>query len=540
LKAVCAPMLEQFKWEITVPGLLIIDTPGHSSFLNLRMRGGSVADIAILVVDANKGVEAQTYESIELLKARKTPFLVAANKIDLIPGWSAHPAEPVLSSLQRQQQDVQRSLDERLYRIIGDLSRVGFRSDRLDRVRDFSRTVAIVPVSAKTGEGIPDLLAVLLGLTQHYMKDRLKATEGPARGAVLEVKEEPGLGTTLNTIIYDGVLKEGDTVVLAGKNGPLAVRVRALLAPKPLEEMRAPSGGFTPVDTVTAAAGVKIVAPGLEEALAGSPLYGVPPGMPPEAYEVEVVEEINRFRIITDRIGVVLKADTLGSLEALKGELDNRGIPVRMADIGDVSKRDVVEAQVVGRTNPIYGAILAFNVRVLPDAEKESAGEVRIFKHDIIYQLLDVYTEWMKSEEERRLREALEELVIPGKVRVIPGYVFRRSKPAIVGVEVLAGKVKPKWPVMNADGEEVGTILQIQEQGKNIPEAISGMEVAISLEGPTVGRQVNEGETLYVQVPERHAKALIERFASLLSPDEREVLQETVEIYRKANPLWGL
>jgi len=540
LKAICASVLAQFKWEITVPGLLTIDTPGHSSFMNLRMRGGSVADIAILVIDVNKGVEAQTLESIELLRSRKTPFLIAANKVDLIPGWRPQPGEPISSALRAEDADVQRSLDERIYRIIGDLSRLGFRSDRFDRIRDFTRTLAIVPVSAKTEEGIPDLLAILLGLTQHYMQDRLKASEGPARGTVLEVKEEPGLGTTLNTIIYDGVLKEGDTVVLAGKNGPLVVRVRALLVPRPLEEMRAPTADFAPVSTVTAAAGVKIVAPGLEEALAGSPLYGVPPGASPDAFKLEVVEEVSRFRITTDRIGVVIKADTLGSLEALKGELDNRGIPVRMADIGDVSKRDVVEAQVVGRVNALYAAILAFNVKVLPDAEKESAGQVRIFKHDILYQLLDAYTEWMKSEEERRLKEALQELITPGKLRVIPGYVFRRSKPAIVGVEILAGRAKPRWPLMNAEGKEVGTILQIQERGKSIPEAVRGMEVAISLEGPTVGRQVNEGETLYVQVPERHAKAILERFASLLAPDEKETLQETIEINRKTNPLWGL
>jgi len=540
LRTICEPVLGRFHWEVKVPGLLIIDTPGHSAFMNLRMRGGSVADIAILVVDIVKGLEVQTHESIDLLKARKTPFIIAANKVDLIPGWKPIPDGTALASIKAQDFDVQRDLDNRIYTFMHALNYLGFKADRYDRVTDFTKTIAIVPVSAKTGEGIADLLSVLIGLTQQYMQRRLMVSSGPAEGTVLEVREEPGLGTTLNAIIYNGVLRQGDTIVLAGKDKPIIVKVKALLVPKPLDEMRAPSGRFSLVDEVPAAAGVKIAAQGLEDALAGSPLYAVPSGEQPEAYTKMVADEVGRFRVATDKVGVILKADTLGSLEALKVELEKNGVPVRMADIGEVSRREVVEAKVVHRLTPLYGVILAFNVGVLPDAMEESKGEIPVFRHDIIYQLIQSYLDWMRGEEDMRLREAFKEMTLPGKVRIIPGYVFRRSKPAIVGVEVLAGRVRPKCGLMKNEGTEVGVVLQVQDKGKNIPEAIKGMEVAISIDGPIVGRHINEGDNLYVKVPEGHVKTLQERFLSLLSQDDLEALKETIEVNRKRNPFWAL
>ncbi|MEM2393786.1 MAG: translation initiation factor IF-2, partial [Candidatus Bathyarchaeia archaeon] len=264
LKQMIGPLLSAIKGEIEIPGLLVVDTPGHEVFTNLRKRGGSVADIAILVIDVLKGFEAQTYECIEILKARKTPFLVAVNKIDRIPGWKPNPDMPFLKSYQLQDQYVREDLDNHLYEIIGTFSRLGFRSDRFDRIKDFTRTVAIVPTSAKTGEGITELLAVLVGLTQQYLKKRLLTTTGPAKGTVLEVKEEPGLGLTLNAIIYDGVLRKDDLIVVGGREKPILTRVRAILVPKPLDEIRDPRDKFSSVDEVSAAAGVKIVAADLE------------------------------------------------------------------------------------------------------------------------------------------------------------------------------------------------------------------------------------------------------------------------------------
>jgi len=540
LAEICGPLLERLKTEIRIPGLLVIDTPGHEAFANLRKRGGGVADIAILVIDVLKGFEPQTYESLDILKARKTPFLVAANKIDRLPGWKSKPSEPFLKSYQGQDPYVRQDLDERLYAIMGTFSRLGFRADRFDKISDFTRTAAMVPTSAKTGEGIPELLAVLVGLTQQYLRASLQVTEGPAKGTVLEVKEEPGLGITVNAIIYDGILQKGDVVVVGGKEEPIVTKVRAVLLPKPLDEIRDPRDKFSSVDVVSAAAGVKVAATNLENALAGAPLYVVPSDALPEEYVKSVSEEVKKLRIAIDVDGVVLKTDALGSLEAIAESLRRSEVPIRLADVGDVSKRDVTEATVVKEHEPLYGVILAFNVKTLPDAEEEAKDRgVPIFQHNIIYHLIDDYVQWMKSEREKRLRTEFDRIIRPGKIRLLPGYVFRRAKPAIVGVEVLAGQVKSKCPLVREDGREIGEIMQIQDRGETIPEAKAGMQVAVSLDKPIIGRHIYEGDVLYVKVPEAHAKALLMKFQDRLSPDELEALNEFVNMMRRKSPFWA-
>ena len=541
LKQLCGSLLSMVKGEIEIPGLLVVDTPGHEAFTNLRRRGGSVADIAILVIDVLRGFETQTYECIEVLKARKTPFLVAANKIDRIPGWKSYPDTPFLKTYQMQNPYVKQDLDNRIYDIIGTFSRLGFRADRFDRIKDFTKTVAVVPTSAKTGEGITELLMVLVGLTQQYLKKRLQTTEGPAKGTVLEVKEEPGLGLTLNTIIYDGVLRKDDLIVVGGKEKPIVTRIRAILVPKPLDEIRDPRDKFSSVNSVSAAAGVKIAAPELEGALAGAPLYAVPQGEDPQKYVKLVSEEIEKIRIITDIDGVVLKADTLGSLEAIAESLKRNSVPIRLADVGDVSKRDVVEAGVVKEHEPLYGVVLAFNVKVLPDAEEEAKNRsIKIFHESIIYRLVDDYLLWLRTKQEAKLEKEFETLIKPGKIRILEGYVFRRAKPAIVGVEILAGKIKPKYRLVRAkDGEDVGEIQQIQEKGKALPEARQGMQVAISIDKPLVGRHIFEKDVLYVKVPEAHAKALLTTFVDKLTMEEQEALNEYVNLMRKKVPFWA-
>jgi len=541
LKQLCGSLLSMVKGEIEIPGLLVVDTPGHEAFTNLRKRGGSVADIAILVIDVLRGFEDQTYECIEILKARKTPFLVAANKIDRIPGWNSYPDTPFLKTYQLQDPYVKQDLDARIYDIIGVFSRLGFRTDRFDRIKDFTKTVAVVPTSAKSGEGLTELLMVLVGLTQQFLKKRLQTTEGPAKGTVLEVKEEPGLGLTINTIIYDGVLQKDDLIVIGGKEKPVTTRIRAILVPKPLDEIRDPRDKFSSVHSVSAAAGIKIVAPDLEGALAGAPLYGVPQGEEPEKYLRLVSEEIERIRILTDVDGVVLKADTLGSLEAIAESLKRNDVLIRLADVGDVSKRDVTEAAVVKEHKPLYGVVLAFNVKVLPDAEEEAANRnVQIFRENIIYRLVDEYLLWLKTQREAELEQEFEKLVMPGKIRIMEGYVFRRAKPAIVGVEILAGRIKPKYTLVRSeDGKEIGEIQQIQEKGKALPEAGQGMQVAISIDKPMVGRHIFEKDVLYVKVPERHAKVLLTTFMDRLTVKEQEALNNYVNLMRKKMPFWA-
>jgi len=540
LKELAGPLLSRLGGGIRIPGLLVVDTPGHEAFANLRRRGGGVADIAILLIDVLKGFEAQTHESLDILKSRKTPFLVAANKIDRIPGWKPQPTPSFVESYKSQDPYVKQDLDERLYVIMGRFSQLGFRADRFDKIADFTRTVAIVPTSAKTGEGITEVVAVLAGLTQQFMKDRLQTTTGPAKGTVLEVKEEVGLGVTVNVITYDGVLRRGDRIILGGKSGPIVTSVRALLLPKPLDEIRDPRDRFSSVKRVSAAAGVKIAAPNLDDALAGAPLYVVPSKDALKDYIKEVSEEIQRIRVSTDVDGVVLKTDALGSLEAIAESLERSGIPIRLADVGDVSKRDVTEAAVVKESEPLYGAVLAFNVKVLPDAEEEAKlRNVPIFQQNIIYHLTDDYLRWMRAQKEARERGEFDRLVKPGKISVLPGYVFRRAKPAIVGVEVLAGKIRPRVRLLTEDGKDLGEILQIQDKGEAISSAETGMQVAVSIDKPVVGRHFDERDILYVSVPESHAKKLLSEFQERLDRGDIQVLSELVEMMRKITPFWA-
>ncbi|MFW9967243.1 MAG: translation initiation factor IF-2 [Candidatus Thorarchaeota archaeon] len=532
IESICGDLLKSTKTKLTIDGLLFIDTPGHEAYLNLRRRGGAIADIAILVVDINEGALTQTYESLKILQSGRTPFLVAANKLDKVPGWREKVGMNLFQAIKSQGTTTQSEVDRRLYEIVGALSANGYDSERFDRVEDFTKTIAIVPTSAKTGTGIPELLMVLSGLTQQYMKDRLRVSEGPARGAILEVREETGLGITLDTIIYEGILRKTDTVVIGGLDHVIVAKIRTLLQPKPLDEIRDPKEKFTPVEEVHAAAGVKIVSPDIEGAVAGAPVYAVDKKGNLEAMKQKVRDEVSAIRIQRDSSGIVVKTDTLGSLEAVTQFLQDRKVPVRVADVGNVVKRDIVEAKAAGDTEPLNAVVLGFNVKFAPDIEDLAAEYgVETFLNEVIYRLYDDYNAWLIVKKEQAKAESLGALIRPGKLELMPEYVFRHKDPAIVGVKV-HGVIKPRTGVINSDGKRVGTILQIQDRSVPVDEATNGMEVAVSIRGPTIGRQVKSDEVLYTDVPDKHILAMRKKFLDDLLPSEKEVLQEITEIKR--------
>lgn len=541
LVAITQKLMQNVNLNVKVPGLLVIDTPGHEAFANLRTRGGSVADIAILVVDAMHGFENQTYESLNILKSRKVPFIIAANKIDRIDGWVSEEYRPFMKSYQAQSKWVKEDLDNRLYNMMGTLSREGISSERFDRVRNFTKNVAIVPVSAKTGEGMGELLAVLIGLTQQYLKERLQVTEGPAQGTVLEVREEVGLGVTLNAIIFDGILHAEDTIVIGGKEGPITTTIRAILVPQPLEEIRDSKKKFNSIPEAHAAAGIKIAAPDIDDAIPGSPLIAVGGDMTLEKAVDYVASEMERLKVQTEQTGIMVKTDTLGSLEAIVESLRDKDIPIRVADIGDVSRRDVMEALSVKYEDPFLGVILAFNVKILQDAEKEARDQkVPIFWNDIIYNLMDEYIRWADDEREAKARKEFDTLVKPGKLEIIEGYVFRRAKPAIFGAKIISGSITTNVNCINKEGERLGRISQIQDSGNAIPRAEEGKEVAVAMPQPILGRHIKERDLMFVDIPEKDAKLLRTKFANRLSESALEALQELVEIKRKKDILWAI
>ncbi len=524
----------------TLPGLFFIDTPGHEAFTTLRKRGGALADVAILIVDLNEGFKPQTYEALNILKMYKTPFIVAANKMDKIYGWQTHERAPFLETFPKQAQSVQEKLDISIYELVGILHEEGFESERFDRVSNFAKQISIVPISAKTGEGVPELLTMVMGLAQQYLKEQLKIEESsPAKGTILEVKEEVGLGVTIDAVIYDGIMKKDDTIAIMTLDNVITTRIRSLLKPNPLEEIREAKKRFKKIDEVVAAAGIKIVAPNIENAVAGSPLRVARDDF--GHVKEEILKEIEDIKIDTDELGIVVKADTLGSLEALVNLLRDMKIPIRAADIGDVSRRDVVDASIVKNEDPLYGVIVAFNVKVLPSAAEEiKASDIKLFSSNIIYQLIEDYDEWIKAAEERKKKAWLDAIIKPAKIRIIPKLIFRNSKPAIAGIEVLSGTIKQDYGLIRGDGARVGKVEGMQDKGKNLKSSSKGQKVAMSIKDAIFGKDFDEGDVLYVDIPENHYKILVSELKNKLTEDEFETLNEIVDIKRKENSNWGM
>lgn len=547
IKEITGPLYAKLaKAESAIPGLLVIDTPGHEIFANLRTRGGSAADIAIVVVDVNKGFEAQTIESMDILKKRRVPFVIALNKVDMVAGWRTS-TRFISEDVKRQDVAVQTLLDEKVYSVVGMLSRLGYQSEAFWRVKDFTKEVAIVPVSARTGVGIPELLAVLVGLTQQYMGKKLERhTKDAARGIVLEFSEETGLGPSANIILLDGVLHQGDSIVIGKRDGAVSTRIKALLLPKPLDEMRDPRDKFKQVNEVIAAAGLKITSPDLEGVLAGSPVYVYNNRQRKSKEELDglksLVESEVKNAIVsnTQTSGVVLKCDTIGSLEAIVDLLKKANVAIRMADIGNITRRDVVEAAAVRENDRYLGVLLGFNVKVLEDAQKEAQDRgVKIFNEQIIYNLVRSYTDWVAYQREHEELIMFHELPPICKFQFLKGFIFRRNDPAVFGAEILVGRLRQKVHMVNEEGKKVGTVHQIQESGKAIEEATAGMQVAVSVKEPTIGRQINEGDIFYTDLNSRQAKQMLERFNHRLNDSEKEVLNMLVAKKRKSDPTFG-
>ena len=528
---VCGDLLKGKKFSL--PGLLFIDTPGHHAFTTLRARGGSLADLAVLIVDITEGFKPQTYESINILKQYKTPFIIAANKIDKIIGWKKI-NDIAKIRIEKQRPIAKNMLEKNIYEMIGALFESDMQADLYFKIKDFRKTAAIVPISSKTGEGVPELLMTLVGLAQRFLEDKLHTERGPAKGSILEVKEEVGLGTTIDTIIYSGTIKNDDKIAIGTKGEPIVTSIKALLKPKPLDEIRDPRERFDNVKEVHAASGIKISSPDLENVIPGAPLRVVQDNLE------EIIDEIKsqtKIDIELDEQGIIIKADTIGSLEALIKESRDKGIEIRKAEIGNISKRDIVEADAT--LDPFNKLIFAFNVKLLPEAKEElTKTDITVFNEDVIYTIMENYDEWIERKKAELERERRKDYIHPGMIKILPEYIFRVSHPAIVGVRVMAGRVKNEMKLMKDDGRSIGRIKGIQSENRSVDEAVQGEEVAISIDGVTVGRQIKGGDILYTDIPESDAKKL--REMDVLNIDEKDVLNKIFEIKRKTGNFWGM
>ncbi len=533
IKCLCSKIAEKFNFKFEIPGLLIIDTPGHEAFTTLRRRGGSIADIAILVIDINEGIMPQTVESIEILKKSKVPFVVALNKIDRIRGWISK--DNCFSINYEQQTDEVKNLfEEMFYKIVAQLSEHGFSAERFDRISDFKRTVAIIPTSGKTGEGVPELLMILTGLSQQFLKHRL-VRKNESAGMVLEVKEVVGLGTTIDTIIYDGVVKKNDYIIIAGKEN-IITKIKALLVPQPLRDIRTEKK-FKNIDECRAAAGVKIVAPNLSGVVAGSLFRTIADKTEAEKILKEMEKEKEEVEISVETDGLILNADTLGSLEALINIFED--YPVKEAKIGSVTKEQVIKAS---SNSEFYKVIICFNSQVSDDIRAIAKEHgVKIIESDVIYRIMEEYEEWISSKKEEIKRKEIESITRPGKLRILPGCIFRASNPAIVGCEVLGGLIASGFELFKEqDGiKNIGEIKQVQSEGKNVEKAVAGEKVAISISNAVVGRSINEGDILYTDITSDEY-VILKKHQNLLSKSEINIMEEISMIKRKYDKMYGL
>ncbi len=516
--------------SVSIPGLLFIDTPGHVAFANMRGRGGALADIALLVVDINEGFMPQTVESINILKKFKTPFIVVANKIDRIPMFVNCPGKSFRDCFKMQREEWVVEFEKRLYNLVSKLYEFGFSSERYDRIKDFKKNLVIVPASAKESVGLQDIIVMLTGLAQRFLESEISLkVSDQGVGTVLEVKREDSMGLTVDTILYQGKLRKGDVVALNTKSGPSTTRVKGLYVAvgrggKSLQEKK----------EINAAAAIRILLANKIDVIPGTPIYSVRSGDDID----EIFNEIQKATqpdIDISENGIIVKADSLGSLEAISYELSLENIKVRQADIGDISKRDIISAETLN--DPTERLIVGFNVEVLPEAKDTLASsDVDVITDRIIYNLVEKTKEWIESKRRALLEEKKREIPIPSKVMIMPEYIFRTTKPVIVGLKVISGRLKVGDRLIKSDGRFGGTIKSLRDGDVSKQFFDAPGEVAAAIEGVTLNRQISPGEFLYVDIPESAVPSIRN---SDMGPEIMETLDEIIRIKRKENIFWG-
>ncbi len=514
VKETC-PLIEKQGIKLEIPGFLFIDTPGHAAFTNLRKRGGSLADLAILVVAIKEGIKPQTAEVLQILKTYKTPFLIALNKVDTISGWRK--GDNLKESIEKQAINVSQEFQESLLTFQGALQEHGFDSALYYEINDFTKQVAIVPCSAKTGEGISELLFVLCGLCQKFLKERLKVSD-KAKGVILEIKKEKGVDY-IESILYDGNLRVGDEIAVASFLDLIITKIRAL------EEIEPLSFDYKNVKEVCAATGTRIHLTNKEGILPGMPFQKVDDNL--EELKKEFKKELSGAMQL-DKEGIVAKADSLGSLDALMMLLKQEGIKIVKAGIGNIGKSDIVSAKANLDINELDAVVVGFNVSLEEELE---LGKIKVLTGEVVYKLIEELQKWRSERVSEIERERLMELETICKLEVLHNYVFRNSNPAVFGIKVVGGKIRVGLPLIDDKGEELARIKGLQKEKENVSEAKEGEELAISLSGINFERRLKDIRYLYSNVSLNGFKKF-KKNKDLLNVNELRVLQEIARIKR--------
>lgn len=519
-------VLDKFKIPLEIPGFMFIDTPGHAAFTNLRKRGGALADLAVLVIDVNKGIEPQTSEVLQILRANKTPFIIALNKLDNVSGWRIQESKLFLDSENRQAINVKQNFDEKVMTIQGSLNAYKIDAQLYNKITDFTKNVAIVPCSARSGEGISEILAMLSAISQKFLKEKISVKE-EAKGVVLEVKKEKS-GNYVEAILYDGELTNKDELAIASFDGVIRTKIRNIQEALPLNK------GFKVVEKVEAAAGVKLQLTEKDEVLSGMPFKVIRPNEDFEKIKSEFRDELSQ-EIQTDEQGIVVKADSLGSLEALMILLKQKQIRVTKAGIGNITKKDLYIASSLPEQDQI---ILGFNTETSEDLSNEDLKKVKILTNQVVYRLIDEFEKYRAEKQIEIERQKLGEL--PGIVKLsILDFVFRKTNPAIFGIRVEGGLLKQEIEMINTQDVKIGRVKAIQADKTSLQQAEKGKEVAISMPGVNFDKELKVGEFLYSQLSEFQFRKYKE-YKDILSSEEKSILQEIAAIKRRKEVTWGI
>jgi translation initiation factor 5B len=535
------------KVELKVPGMLVIDTPGHESFTNLRSRGSSLCDVAILVVDLMHGLEQQTIESLTMLRKRGVPFVVALNKVDRCYGWKTHKDAPIREALKDQDEGTIAEFRTRSTDAKVQLQMQGVNSNLYWEMGEDDWTnsdfIPLVPTSAITGEGVQDVLLLLCQIAQRTLGKKLR-WHANLQATVLEVKAIDGLGMTVDVLVVNGFLKEGDKAVFCTMDGPIVTEIRGLLTPPPSREMRIKSE-YIHHKEVKGALGVKVIGNNLDKVMAGTPVMVVGQDDEEEDIKAEVMSDLTNLagKLSTDKTGVLVQASTLGALEALLQFLreDTKPpIPVSAIGIGTIHKRDVTKISIMNeKGHPEYATILAFDVEVEREAREHAQDmNVRIMTADIIYHLFDQFTRFMDELTLRRQEEAAAIAVFPSIIKILPQHIFNQKDPIIVGCEVMEGILKVGTPlcVPAVGGLFVGKVESIESNGREQQTARKGMAVAVKIRNEsnpniTYGRQFDATNMLYSMLTRASIDALKANFKDQLEKDDWNLVVKLKKVF---------
>ena len=521
---------EKFQTQTRIPGILLIDTPGHASFTNLRSRGSSLCDIAVLILNIDKGIEKQSVESLDLLRMRKTPFIIALNQIDRTYNWHSFPWSGFEDSYRKQKDQQKRLFNEKVEQNQMQFIKNNINAELYYKNKNMKEYVNMVPTSAITGEGLPDLMGLLVYLTENYLIRQI-AYKDEVKCSILEVKVLESIGTTIDVVLVNGTIHVGDKIVIGGLLGPIKTVVKIILLPRPMKEMRVKCE-YDRYDEISGAIGVKIFCPDLENALAGSPLYVYKTEEEAEKYCNEISRDFNSIvqKYLNKKgKGIMVQASTLGSLEAILTFLGEQKVEVAVVGVGNLNKKDVIKLQIKHAEDENVRkedlVVLCFDNKVIPEAQKfADENNIKIFVDDVIYHLFDKFIEFKKQCELERKKEKEKEAIFPCNLKTV--MFINKKDPLIIGVSVTEGILKIGTPIYCVEKNlPIGIVESIERERKpinNVRPNDGDVAIRIKVHDSSLaaGRHFDENSTYISQITRASIDALKNYFREDMTNDD--------------------